>query len=132
MPAPANSSPWRARTRGSRITIGSGTTGRPCILRVCVAPQRKPGADPLELFLDPAVPLGKLKMAACSLQGRLGFRSVMDVTPLDAALVKGSHGGRPASVRDYPLFITPRPDLLANAQVTAPEVYHLLKRHVLV
>jgi predicted AlkP superfamily pyrophosphatase or phosphodiesterase len=52
---------------------------------------RKPGYDPCELFLtSPA------KAAFRLLQKKLGFRYRMDVIPLDASLVKGSHGLRPA------------------------------------
>jgi hypothetical protein len=58
---------------------------------------RKPGYDPVELFLDPKIPLPKLKIAWRLLQKQLGFRMLMDVVPLDASLVKGSHGRRPAS-----------------------------------
>ncbi|HZF00076.1 MAG TPA: nucleotide pyrophosphatase/phosphodiesterase family protein [Planctomycetota bacterium] len=52
---------------------------------------RKPGYDPCELFLTSAP-----KAAARLLQKKLGFRYRMDVIPLDASLVKGSHGLRPA------------------------------------
>ena len=36
--------------------------------------------------------LPKLKIAWRLLQKKLGFRMLMDVIPLDATLVKGSHG----------------------------------------
>jgi predicted AlkP superfamily pyrophosphatase or phosphodiesterase len=52
---------------------------------------RKPGYDPCELFLTSAP-----KAAARLLQKKLGFRYRMDVIPLDASRVKGSHGLRPA------------------------------------
>ena len=73
---------------------------------------RKPGYDPVELFLDPKIPLPKLKIAWRLLQKKLGFRMLMDVIPLDATLVKGSHGRRPADKKDWPVFITGRPELL--------------------
>ncbi len=97
----------------------------------CVDIHRKPGYDPVELFLDPDIPLVKLKIAWRLLQKKLGFRMLMDVIPLDAKLVKGSHGCRPASASDYPLFITSHPELLASDRLEAPDVYHLIKRHVL-
>src|SRR6185437_12049209 len=56
---------------------------------------RKPGYDPVELFLDPNIANPKLKIAWRLLQKKLGFRMLMDIIPLDATLVKGSHGGRP-------------------------------------
>jgi predicted AlkP superfamily pyrophosphatase or phosphodiesterase len=52
---------------------------------------RKPGYDPCELFLT-----SPLRAGARLLQKKLGFRYRMDVVPLDASLVKGSHGLRPA------------------------------------
>jgi predicted AlkP superfamily pyrophosphatase or phosphodiesterase len=97
----------------------------------CVDIHRKPGYDPVELFLDPKIPLVKLKIASRLLRKKLGFRILMDVIPLDATLVKGSHGRCPADPKDYPLFISSRPDLLGGGQPVASDVYHLIKRHVL-
>ncbi|MAU26030.1 MAG: alkaline phosphatase family protein, partial [Muricauda sp.] len=37
---------------------------------------------------------------------KLGFRTVMDVIPLKAELVKGSHGRIPESELDHPVFLT--------------------------
>jgi predicted AlkP superfamily pyrophosphatase or phosphodiesterase len=71
----------------------------------CVDIHRKPGYDPVELFVDPALSLPKLKIAATLLRKELGFRTLMNVIPLDASLVKGSHGRIP-DAKDYPLFIT--------------------------
>jgi predicted AlkP superfamily pyrophosphatase or phosphodiesterase len=60
---------------------------------------RKPGYDPCELFLTSAP-----KAAARLLQKKLGFRYRMDVIPLDASIVKGSHGLRTAP-EDGPLIV---------------------------
>lgn len=62
---------------------------------------RKPGYDPCELFMT-----SKLRMAARLLQKKLGMRYKMDVIPLDATLVRGSHGLHPDPV-DGPLVIGP-------------------------
>lgn len=97
----------------------------------CVDIHRKPGYDPVELFLDPKIPAVKLKILRRLLQKKLGFRMLMDVIPLDATLVKGSHGCIPANLRDYPLLVTSRADLLPPNQLAATDVYHLIKRHVL-
>jgi predicted AlkP superfamily pyrophosphatase or phosphodiesterase len=97
----------------------------------CVDIHRKPGYDPVELFLDPKIPAVKSKIFFRLLKKKLGFRMLMDVIPLDAALVKGSHGCRPANPRDYPLLISERADLLPQAQLNATDVYHVLKRHLL-
>ena len=53
---------------------------------------RKPGYDPRELFLDPAIRFPKLKIARRLLGRKLGFRNLMDVIPLETSLVRGSHG----------------------------------------
>ena len=92
---------------------------------------RKPGYDPAELFLDPKIRLPQLKIAWRLLQKKLGFRMLMDVIPLDATLVKGSHGRRPTNQNDWPLFITERRELLQSPQLEATDVYHALVRQVL-
>ena len=91
---------------------------------------RKPGYDPVELFLDPNIPLPKLKIAWRLLQKQLGFRMLLDVVPLDATLVKGSHGRRPADKKDWPVFITERPELLGAQEIESTDVYHALLRHL--
>src|SRR5690242_18374591 len=53
---------------------------------------RKPGYDPVELFLDPAIRFPTLAVGWRLAARRLGFAALMDVIPLDATLVKGSHG----------------------------------------
>ena len=68
---------------------------------------RKPGYDPVELFIDPQISLPKAKIALRLLQKKLGFRMLMDLIPLDASLVKGSHGRCPADKGDYPVLIMP-------------------------
>jgi len=90
---------------------------------------RKPGYDPVELFLDPEIPLPKLKIAWRLLQKKLGFRMLMDVIPLDASLVKGSHGRRPADKQDWPVFITEQPETLGAKEIESTDVYHALLRH---
>jgi predicted AlkP superfamily pyrophosphatase or phosphodiesterase len=92
---------------------------------------RKPGYDPVELFLDPQLRLPKLKIAWRLLQKKLGFRMLMDVIPLDASLVKGSHGRRPANFADWPVFITERSELLQTPEIESTDVFHALVRHVL-
>ncbi len=53
---------------------------------------RKPGYDPCELFIEPALKFPKLRIAKFLLKKKLGLRGLLDVIPLDASLVKGSHG----------------------------------------
>ena len=70
---------------------------------------RKPGYDPVELFLDQQIKFPKLRIARRLLGKRLGFRNLMDVIGLDASLVAGSHGRVPASPDDGPVLITKTP-----------------------
>ena len=97
----------------------------------CVDIHRKPGYDPVELFLDPKIPLPKLKILRRLLQKKLGFRMLMDVISLDPSLVRGSHGARPSSIQNYPVFISNRPELLPKAEMQPSDVYHAIKRHFL-
>ena len=97
----------------------------------CVDIHRKPGYDPVELFLDPALKAPKLKIAFNLLKKQLGFRMLMDLIPLDASLVKGSHGRRPAKVSDYPVIVSSRPELVPHGPIPAADIYHALKRHIL-
>ncbi len=53
---------------------------------------RKPGYDPCELFIDPSIAFPKLRIAKFLLKKKLGLRGLLDIIPLDASLVKGSHG----------------------------------------
>jgi predicted AlkP superfamily pyrophosphatase or phosphodiesterase len=92
---------------------------------------RKPGYDPGELFLDPKIPAVKLKIAWRLLQKKLGLRMLMDVIPLDATLVKGSHGRRPADKKDWPVFITSQPEILGAKQIESTDVYQILLRQIL-
>ena len=62
---------------------------------------RKPGYDPCELFMT-----SKLRAFGRLAQKKLGLRYKMDVIPLDANLVKGSHGLRPEPEHG-PLVIGP-------------------------
>jgi len=92
---------------------------------------RKPGYDPVELFLDPAVTFIKGKIAWRLLQERLGLRILMDVIPLDATLVKGSHGRSHHREEEWPLLITARSDLVKTGPLQATQIFDLLRRHIL-
>ena len=86
----------------------------------CVDIHRKPGYDPVELFIDPKIALPKLQIASKLLKKKLGMRMLMDLIPLDASLVKGSHGRVPESEQDWPVFIgdtSTLPDTLQATQV---------------
>ncbi|MEO6845246.1 MAG: nucleotide pyrophosphatase/phosphodiesterase family protein [Ginsengibacter sp.] len=62
---------------------------------------KKPGYDPVEMFMT-----SKLRAGYKLLRKKVGLRYVMDVIPLDATLIKGSHGrvGTPAEF--HPVIIS--------------------------
>ncbi|WP_437652944.1 alkaline phosphatase family protein [Sorangium sp. So ce1182] len=80
---------------------------------------RKPGYDPVELFADPALRIMPASVAWRLLKKKLGFRYLMDVIPLDASLVRGSHGRLPERPEQGPVLMSnwslPVPDKLARA-----------------
>ena len=71
----------------------------------CVDIHRKPGYDPVELFIDPKITNPKLKIAKFLLKKKLGFRGLLDVIPLDATLAKGSHGRDKVEPGEQPLVV---------------------------
>ena len=71
----------------------------------CVDVHRKYGYDPAELFIDPTIAFPTTKAALRLMQKKLGFRIFMDLVPLDATLVKGTHGAIPANKDDWPLIL---------------------------
>jgi predicted AlkP superfamily pyrophosphatase or phosphodiesterase len=91
---------------------------------------RKPGYDPVELFLDPQLKLPMLKVGSTLLKKQLGFRSLMNVISLDASLVRGSHGCMPTSATEAPLLITRQHDLLNSNSLHATEVCPLILHHL--
>jgi len=66
---------------------------------------RKPGYDPVELFVDPAIRAPMVKITAKLAARKLGFRNLLDIIPLDASLVKGSHGRIDNPRSRAPVFI---------------------------
>ncbi len=91
---------------------------------------RKPGYDPVELFIDPQLHLAKARIAWKLARKILGFRYMMDVISLDARLVKGSHG-RPTDRPEHgPLVISSEPELLSEGSVAATGVKDLILNHV--
>lgn len=85
---------------------------------------RKPGYDPVELFVDPQLPLPAIKVMWRLLQKALGFRMLMDVIPLDATLVRGSHGRTPVSAHYGPLIIGP--SFMARDHIDQSDVFELI------
>lgn len=68
---------------------------------------RKPGYDPRELFIDPAIRWPQLAVGWRLLKKKLGFRTLMDVIALDTSLVRGSHGRADLEPTHQPVMIVP-------------------------
>ena len=87
---------------------------------------RKPGYDPVELFIDPEIKFPHLKVASFLAKKKLGFRGLMSVIPLDASLVKGSHGRDKVTSDEQPVLIGKG----AASVNTAEEVFSYLQGRV--
>ena len=85
----------------------------------CVDIHRKPGYDPCELFVDPAIGSPKLALGSRLIRKKLGFRTLMDVIPLDTSLVRGSHGRPPSRPELGPLMLTMDDGNRQTASMTA-------------
>lgn len=90
---------------------------------------RKPGYDPVELFLDPVLRFPKLRIARRLAQKALGMRMLMDVIALDASLVRGTHGRPAAQPEVGPLVIGSRREFAAG-RLDARDVKALILRHL--
>lgn len=91
---------------------------------------RKPGYDPVELFVDPALRFPRARVALRLLQKALGLRYLMDVIPLNAGLVKGSHGRLPARPETGPVIMSSEGDLVPPGPVSACTVKDVMLDHV--
>ncbi len=67
----------------------------------CVDIHKKPGYDPVEMFMS-----SKVRAGYKLLRKKAGFRYVMDVIPLDASLIKGSHGRTGVDKEFQPVLIS--------------------------
>ena len=92
---------------------------------------RKPGYDPVELFVDPGIRLPMLAIGSRLMKRKLGFRALLDVISLkDTKLVKGSHGRRTDDAQDGPLVISTRPELLPEGALAATAFKQLILDHL--
>lgn len=85
---------------------------------------RKPGYDPVEMFMDETNPFIKLRAGYKLLRKKLGFRYRMDVISLDATLVKGSHGSPLVPETYYPVCITRQP--VGKEKLEAVDIYQVI------
>lgn len=84
---------------------------------------KKPGYDPVEMFMT-----SKLRAAYKLLRKKSGLRYVMDVIPLDATLIKGSHGRVGVSREFCPVIITS--DKLKKNDINAVDVFEIIYEHL--
>jgi predicted AlkP superfamily pyrophosphatase or phosphodiesterase len=93
---------------------------------------RKAGYDPAELFLDPKIRAPKLRIAAFLLRKKLGLRGLLSVIPLDATLVRGSHGRIPEDENDWPVLLLEKGSAAVDPGpvLTPAHVHQALLRHV--
>jgi hypothetical protein len=73
--------------------------------------------------MNPANPFIKLRAAYKLARKLLGFRYRMDVIPLDATLIKGSHGTLDIGKEFYPVLISSQNQ--AN-EILATDVYNVI------
>ncbi|MCC8409389.1 alkaline phosphatase family protein [Mucilaginibacter sp. UR6-1] len=83
---------------------------------------KKPGYDPVEMFMT-----SKARAGYKLLRKKAGFRYVMDVIPLDATLIKGSHGRVNVANQYKPVLIT---DNAVAGTLNAPDVFDVIWQHL--
>lgn len=92
---------------------------------------RKPGYDPMELFVDPKYKFPAFSIGWRLAKRKLGFRQLLDIIPLNGtSLVKGTHGRITNDPADGPLVISSEPDLLPDGPVDAKDFKALTLDHV--
>jgi len=77
----------------------------------------------------PAIKFPKLKVGLKLARKLFGFRMLMDVIPLDAMLVRGSHGRVPEDTQDWPVLIGDLPHIPRSGMIRAHEVFNHLHEH---
>jgi predicted AlkP superfamily pyrophosphatase or phosphodiesterase len=80
---------------------------------------KKPGYDPVEMFMS-----SKLRAAYKLLRKKAALRYVMDVIPLDATLIKGSHGRINTPASAHPILVTDQ--ALTKKEILPTEVYDVI------
>ncbi len=91
---------------------------------------KKPGYDPVEMLTDPKDPFVMPKVLWKLAKKKMGFRTVLDIIPIDASLIKGSHGSVPESKDDYPILISNNKQLVPEELIEATKVFDVLEKHL--
>ncbi|MEE9321404.1 MAG: nucleotide pyrophosphatase/phosphodiesterase family protein [Granulosicoccus sp.] len=91
---------------------------------------RKPGYDPVELFIDPEIRLPLLKVGSALALRKLGMRRLLDViSPSATQLVKGSHGRPTDDTGAGPLVIASQAGCLPDGAVSATDFSDVVLAH---
>lgn len=88
---------------------------------------RKPGYDPVEMFLDPNKTFIKAKIAWTILRKKLGFRYLLNVISLNPHLIKGSHGRNDDNEDTNPIIVAEQ-ELIENCE-NIGDIYTLLENY---
>ncbi|WP_242202760.1 alkaline phosphatase family protein [Aestuariivivens insulae] len=94
---------------------------------------KKPGYDPVELFTDPKKKLMTARIIFKLLKKKLGFRTLLNVIPLNAQLVKGSHGAIAVDEAYYPVLVQDKqePEAMPNSEFVNPtDICQLILNHI--
>jgi len=91
---------------------------------------RKPGYDPVELFIDPKISMPKVKLGWTLLKRKMGMRSLMELIPIDGAMVKGSHGVAPQRAEEGAVIISSEKGLMGANRIEGFDVYNVMWRSV--
>jgi len=92
---------------------------------------RKPGYDPVELFVDPAIKLPMLAIGSRLARKKLGFRTLLDVISLkDTQLVRGSHGRPTDDPQHGPILISSTNEYLPEGEADTLKFKELVLQHV--
>lgn len=93
---------------------------------------RKPGYDPLELFMNPAIRVPTAYVGRKLMLRKFGMRALLETVPLDTSLVRGSHGRVESGTPYAPVLIADGLDMLDAGSMHATHVHdalvHLVER----
>lgn len=88
----------------------------------------KPGYDPVEMFTDPKKKMMIPRIIFKLLKKKLGFRTMMNIIPLDASLIKGSHGAINIDEAYYPILV--QSEKPKNNLITPIDVQGIIMSHI--
>jgi predicted AlkP superfamily pyrophosphatase or phosphodiesterase len=91
---------------------------------------KKIGYDPVEMFTNPNIKVLPAVVGWKLLKKKMGFRTLMDLIPLDATLIRGSHGRTPENNQDKPLIISPLKDNLSTELILSTQVFEVILQNL--